>query len=268
MNNTLPAPLDVKLMNLTASVLFVGCAALVLAAGAWWVLRYPGFAIARIVVDGDLVHNNAVTLRANVGPHLAGNFFTVDLRAAREAFEQVPWVRRAQVRREYPGGLRVLLQEHDAVAYWGPDTGSALVNSHGEVFEANVDDVEQEDLPRLSGPVGSAAEVLQMYGVLAPVFKPLGLEVVELELTGRGGWRATLDSDAVVELGGGQAQELVQRTQRFVRTLTQVAAQYGRRVDALESADLRHAGGYALRMRGVTTTSANATGPATAVRRR
>ena len=99
MNNTLPAPLDVKLMNLTASVLFVGCAALVLAAGAWWVLRYPGFAIARIVVDGDLVHNNAVTLRANVGPHLAGNFFTVDLRAAREAFEQVPWVRRAQVRR-------------------------------------------------------------------------------------------------------------------------------------------------------------------------
>lgn len=268
MNNTLPAPLDVKLMNLTASVLFVGCAALVLAAGAWWVLRYPGFSIARIVVDGDLVHNNAVTLRANVGPHLTGNFFTVDLRAAREAFEQVPWVRRAQVQRVYPGSLRVLLQEQDAVAYWGPDTGSALVNSHGEVFEANVDDVEQEDLPRLSGPVGSSSEVLQMYGVLAPVFKPMGLEVQALELTGRGGWRATLDSEAVVELGGGSQQELVERTKRFVRTLTQVAAQYGRRVDALETADLRHAGGYALRMRGVTTMAANAPGSGKPVRRR
>lgn len=268
MNNTLPAPLDVKLMNLTASVLFVGCAALVLAAGAWWAFRYPGFAIARIVVDGDLVHNNAVTLRANVGPHLTGNFFTVDLRAAREAFEQVPWVRRAQVQRVYPGSLRVLLQEQDAVAYWGPDTGSALVNSHGEVFEANVDDVEQEGLPRLAGPVGSSAEVLQMYGVLAPVFKPLGLEVEALELTGRGGWRATLDSEAVVELGGGTEQELVERTKRFVRTLTQVAAQYGRRVDALETADLRHAGGYALRMRGVTTVTANAPGTAKPVRRR
>ena len=85
MTQTLPAPLDVKLMNLTASVLFVGCVLLVLAAGAWWVLRYPGFAIARIVVQGELVHNNAVTLRANVAPHLVGNFFTVDLRAAREA---------------------------------------------------------------------------------------------------------------------------------------------------------------------------------------
>ena len=34
MNQTLPAPLDVKLMNLTASVLFVGCAMAVLAAGS------------------------------------------------------------------------------------------------------------------------------------------------------------------------------------------------------------------------------------------
>ena len=65
MNPTLPVPLDVKLMNLTASVLFVGFVALVLAAGAWWVLRHPGFSIARIVVQGDLTHNNAVTLRDN-----------------------------------------------------------------------------------------------------------------------------------------------------------------------------------------------------------
>lgn len=271
MTNTLPAPLDVKLMNLTASVLFVGCVLLVLAAGAWWVLRYPGFAIARIVVQGELVHNNAVTLRANVAPHLAGNFFTVDLRAARNAFEQVPWVRRAQVQRVFPGSLLVELQEHDAVAYWGPDTGSALVNSQGEVFEANVGDVEQDGLPRLLGPSGSSPEVLQMFGLLQPVFKPLGLEVETLELTGRGGWRATLDSDAVVELGGGTPQEVVQRTQRFTRTLTQVAAQYGRRVDALESADLRHTGGYALRMRGVTTVVTDAAATAAsahAVRRR
>ena len=68
MAHTLPAPLDVKLMNLTASVLVMGCVLLVLAAAAWWVLRYPGFAVARIVVQGDLVHNNAVTLRANVAP--------------------------------------------------------------------------------------------------------------------------------------------------------------------------------------------------------
>lgn len=265
MTQTLPAPLDVKLMNLTASVLFVGFALCALAAGAWWMLRYPGFAIARIVVQGELTHNNPVTLRANVGPHLVGNFFTVDLRAARDAFEQVPWVRRAEVRRVYPASLSVELQEHDAVAYWGAESGSAMVNSQGEVFEANVGDVEQEGLPRLLGPRGTSAQALQMHGLLQPVFQPLGLELEELELTGRGGWRARLDSDAVIELGGGTPQEVVLRTQRFTRTLTQVAAQYGRRVDALESADLRHAGGYALRMRGVTTVIPDAAGAAAGV---
>lgn len=258
MTPTLPAPFDVKLMNWTATALFLGCAVFVLVAGGQWALHHPAFAIGRIVVQGELVHNNAVTLRANVGPHLVGNFFTVDLRAAREAFEQVPWVRRALVRREFPNSLRVDLQEHDAAAFWGAEGGSTLVNSQGEVFEANGDDVEQDDLPRLQGPDGHSLEVLQMYHRLAPALQPLGSGIDALELTGRGGWRATLDSGAVVELGGGSPADVLQRARRFVRTLPRVAQQQGRRVDALESADLRHADGYALRLRGVTTVTAEA----------
>ena len=80
--------------------------------------------------------------------------------------------------------------------------------------------------------------------------KPWGWSWKELELNGRGGWRAKLANNAVVQLGGGDEQELLQRTRRFARTLAQVAAQYQRRVDALESADLRHVGGYALKLRG------------------
>ena len=109
MSYSMSAPLDVKLMNVTATVMFTGFAVLVLALASWWVVRHPAFSIARIVVEGELVHNNAVTLRANVAPHLTGNFFTIDLQKAREVFEQVPWVRQAEVRREYPNSLRVLL---------------------------------------------------------------------------------------------------------------------------------------------------------------
>ena len=258
MTDTLPAPLDVRLMNQTAAVLFMACIVLVLAAGAWWALRHPAFAIGRIVVEGDLVHNNAVTLRANVAPQLVGNFFTIDLRTAREAFEQAPWVRSAQVRRQYPRTLHVVLQEHNAVAHWGPDTGSAMVNSYGEVFEASADDAEDDDLPRLQGPQGQSAQVLQMYGLLQSAFGTLGMPVKALELSGRGGWRATLGGGAVVELGGGAASDVERRAKGFVGTLTQVAAQYGRKPDALESADLRHTGGYAVRLRGVTTVAPGA----------
>lgn len=267
MSATLPSPLDVKLMNLTASVVFVACALLVLAAGTWWVLRHPAFAIGRIVVQGELVHNNAVTLRANVAPHLVGNFFTINLETARTAFEQVPWVRRAQVRREFPRTLHVLLQEHHAVAHWGTEADTTtLINHRGEVFEANAGS-ELDGLPRLGGPVGQSLQVLQMLQHLQPVFAPLGMEVGALELSGRGGWRATLEGGGVLELGGGTPAEVVQRTQRFLRTLTQLTAQYQRRPDALESADLRHDGGYAVRLRGVATVDPAAKGPAAAARR-
>jgi len=249
MRTTLPAPLDVKLMNVTATVLFLGCAALVLAAASWWVVRHPAFSISRIIVEGELVHNNAVTLRANVAPSLMGNFFTIDLGAARQAFEQVPWVREAQVRREYPNSLRVELHEHVAEAFWGPDTGAEMVNSFGEVFEANIG----EGIPRLQGPAHSSQQVLQFYRMLGPALAPVALEIDELQLSDRGSWKARLANGAQIELGGGTVEQVLQRVQRFVRTLAAVTAQYQRKADALESADLRYEDGYALRLNGVST---------------
>ena len=268
MSDSLPVPFDVKLMNMAASALFMLCGVAVLAAGAWWVLRNPAFAIGGIVVQGEVTHNNAVTLRANAAPRLQGNFFTVNLGAEREVFESVPWVRKAVVRREFPNQLRVQLQEHQAVAHWGREDQSTMVNSFGEVFEANVGDVEQDDLPRLYGPAEHAAEVLAMYRRLTPLLAPLDTTLEELWLSSRGGWRGVLDSGATLEFGSGTPEQVEAVTQRFVHTLTQVTSQYGRRVDALESADLRHNEGYALRLRGVTTISAEAAAkPAKPVKR-
>lgn len=258
MSKALPQPVDVKLMNITATVLFAACAVVLVAALGWWALRHPLFAIGGIVVQGDTTHNNAVTLRANVAPRLAGNFFTVNLDQARAAFEAVPWVRQAVVRRQFPNRLRVQLQEHRALAFWGVEPESRLVNSFGEVFEANPGDLEQDDLPRLAGPEGSSEQVLAMYRALQPLFEPLDLAIERLVLTNRGGWTLHLDSGAVVELGRGTAEEVQARTQRFAQTLNQVTSKYGRRPEALVTADLRHQDGYAVRLRGVGTTDVQA----------
>ncbi len=253
MKPQLAMPVDVKLMNATASVLFLGFAVLLMASGVWWALRQPMFAISAITVQGEVSHNNALTLRANIANKVRGNFFTIDLAATKATFETVPWVRQAVVRREFPNHLRVILQEHQAAAYWGPEGESRLLNNYGEVFEANVDEVEREDLPRLNGPAEEAGQVLGMYHVLAPLFQPLDVGLDELDLSNRGGWRVATDGGAVIELGRGSTDDIVQRAQRFIGTITQVAGQYGRTVDAVERVDLRYGEGYALRMRGVST---------------
>ena len=252
MADSIPVPFDVKLMNITATLVFALCALMLLAAGAWWVLRQPFFPLAAIRVDGEVTHNNEVTLRANVAPQLAGNFFTVDLAKARAAFESVPWVRKAVVRREFPNRLRATLTEQVPVAHWGDEAGSKLVNNFGEVFEANVAEVD-DNLPRLEGPPEQAGQVLGMYRVLAPLFQPYDLSIEELVLSGRGGWQVMLDTGATIELGRGQSEEVAARTAQFLKSVTQVASQYGRTLASVEGADLRHGDAYALRLRGVTT---------------
>jgi len=249
----MPLPLDVRLMNFTAHVLVVGGVLIGLGAWAWWVLRHPVFAIQAITVQGEVNRTNAVTFKANVMPRLNGNFFTLDLDAARQAFEAVPWVRSAVVHRDFPNRLRAVLQEHQPMALWGEEGTSTMVNLQGQVFEANVDDVEVEDLPRMKGPEGLSLEVVKMYRYLQPVFQAVDMDIDQLELSPRGSWRVLTKTGAQLELGRGTQAEVGEHLQRFFRTLSQVTARYGRTPTSLAGADLRHKDGYALRLRGVST---------------
>jgi cell division protein FtsQ len=251
MTQTLPAPMDVRLMNIASLLLGLAFFGMLAAIGVGWLVQQNVFRLAAIKVRGDVSHTNAVTLRANVVPRLTGNFFTVDLAGAQSAFQSVPWVRRAVVKREFPNRLSVVLQEHQAIAYWGRDADAQLVNTHGEVFEANPGDVESEGLPLLTGPDGQAAQVLDAYLRLAPLFEKVDAQIEQLELTSRGSWRTRLDDGATLELGHGAMEEIESRVSRFVATLTQVAGKFGK---PLESADLRYSNGYAIKLRGVTTT--------------
>ena len=257
-------PFDVRLLNITASVLFVVAGLIVAVGVVTWLVRQPVFSVRSIRVEGDVTRNSVSTIRANALPQIIGNYFTLDLRQSQQAFQSVPWVRRAAVRRVWPNRLNVSLEEHRAAALWSMEEGSdQLVNTFGEVFQANVGDVEDDALPTLQGPEGSAALVLATYRRLSPVFERLELRLDTLSLSGRGSWHAGFDSGAEIELGRGTEDELVARAERFIGTVSQVIARYQR---PLVSADLRHNEGYALRLKGITTTSQAAAAGATAAR--
>jgi cell division protein FtsQ len=246
-----PLPFDVRLAQVSANVLLSLLALGLLAAAMWWLARLPAFNLRGISVEGDLAHNSLLTMRAAVAPRLTGSFLSLDLQRARDAFESVPWVRHATVRRVWPDRLAVQLEEHRVAALWNPDSGDeGLINTYGEVFEANLGEVEDDPLPKLSGPAGSAARVLAMWRSLVPVMQPLGSPIESLLLTGHDSWRARLGNGVVIELGRGEPDAVVARAARFVRTLPQVTASYQR---PLLAADLRHTDGYAVRLKGVTT---------------
>lgn len=248
-----PTPIDVRLMNALSGALLALLGLAGVGLMLWWLARLPLFAIQGVTVSGDTTHYNAITLRANVIPRLEGTFFSIDLSQARQVFESMPWVRRAVVRRDFPNRLRVELQEHQAVAYWGEEGDARLVNSYGEVFDANLGELERENLPHLKGPKGQSAQVLALYRELNPRFAPLEMTIEALDLNARGAWRLQLDSGTQMQLGSGQTADLVGRVERFLGTVTQVTARYQRRPEQLASVDLRHLDGYAMQLDGVAT---------------
>jgi cell division protein FtsQ len=255
-------PADIRLMNLVARAVFALAALVLVAVVVSWSARAPLFTLRSIVLDGELSRSNLATVRANALPQLAGNFFSFDLNRGRMAFESVPWVRQAVVHRVWPNRLAVTLEEHRAAAFWHGQGGQyrgndRLVNEHGEVFEANLGDVEDEGLVTLAGPEGSARAMLAMWRRLAGTLAPIQARIDTLRLSARGSWHAELDSGAELELGRGSADEVAARTERFARTLGQATQRFATAggTHELLAADLRHADGYALRLRGVSTTT-------------
>jgi len=254
-------PLDIKLMSVVTHALVAVFAALCLGALGLWAVRHPVWSVRAIVVQGEVEHQNAVTFRGQLASQMkssvAGSFLTLDLVQVQRLFEAAPWVRRALVQREFPNRLRVTIEEHQAVAWWGQSGSGQLVNQLGEVFDASPDD--GDDLPELAGPTLQSQQVWALFQTLQAEFTRLGMSVQRLELNERGSWSANLDSGAVIQIGRGTPDELLARTRRFTATLSQLTERYP---SALQSVDLRYPNGYALRMRGVTTVaedSSNAT---------
>ncbi len=255
----MPMPMDVRLMTGVTSVLGWALVAAVLMAGGLWAVRHPVWSIKAIEVHGDLKHQNEVTFRAHMASKLRGSFLTLDLAEVKQVFESVPWVRAAVVERAFPNRIRVTVQEHQAVAWWGQDGSSKLVNRQGEVFEASADDDETDVLPQLAGPDDQAPRVKALFERLKPLFDAVDTTVQRLELTAQGSWRLVLDNAARIELGRGEPSDIEVRVNRYLSTVGQVTQQHGRRVLA---ADLRYPSAYAVRLQGITTVDPSAPKPA------
>lgn len=195
-----------EVLRMISNTLFSICFVLVVYGALLYALHLPVFAIRVVSVSTAPRQVIPAQIEAIVRNELHGNFFTVDLVRTRQAFESIPWVRKVSMRRHFPWGLEISLEEHVALAHWN-DT--KLVSTHGEVFSAETDKL----LPKFNGQPDSAAEVTKMYVVLSEQLAPLKQGIAEISLSPRRSWRLRLNNDMLLELGREQS---TQRLARFV----------------------------------------------------
>lgn len=200
---------------------------------------HPAFAIKRVIVTGEVAHADPAHIASVVQHGLRGTFFTMDLAAARDALQKVPWVRQVSVRRQWPGRLAIAIEEHQALARWND---AALVNVQGEVFDAEYG----EELPDFYGPDGSAAEITARYREFSAQLAALQLGIDTLSRSARGAWEVKLEDGMTIALGREHVGE------RWTRWM-QVSERYRDRIaqgGELAAIDMRYANGFAARIVG------------------
>jgi cell division protein FtsQ len=244
---------DVRLLNAIANTLFGLLVLAIIGSGLWWVMHRPMFTLREVRLEGpestSLRHVNPSTVRATALPRIKGNFFTADLERVRVAFESVPWVRRAAVRREWPNKLIVVIDEHRPLGTWGED--GRLISADGDIFTANLDEAEEDgQLPGFSGPPGSEREVVGRFRDFIQWLAPVQLKPESVQLSGRYAWTVRLSNGMTVELGREQTREtLKNRVERLVRVYPQLVARLPGQV---ERVDMRYPNGLALKAAGLT----------------
>ena len=236
-----------QLLTALADLLMLVAAAALLAAGAVWLVRVPSLPVKQVVFTEPLAHTRRGEIEQVLPSALRGNFFSLDLEAVRVALEQLPWVRKVQVRRVWPATLEIAVEEHRPLARWG-EGYAEMVNSHGEVFAALLPEAEMAGLPLLAGPPGTAREVLARYAEFTAAFAAVKQRPVQLALSPRLAWRVKLDNGMRIEIGREHPKSPVgARLQRFVDVYPSMVANLPVTPAVV---DLRYPNGFAMKLAG------------------
>ena len=198
------------------------------------VVHLPIFHLREVVVEGQLNHVNREQVKLIVAKHLKGNFFTLDLIKARNAFKKLPWARNVSLRRRWSNKLEVVIEEHKALARWD---SIALVNTHGELFYA----ATNNELPVFLGPGDGVIEVASQYMEVSKSLKMADLTIATLALSPRRAWQVTTTNGMVIELG---RVDVAARLDKFVRVYRNTIASINMKEGY---ADLRYPTGFAVR---------------------
>jgi cell division protein FtsQ len=223
----------------------------VIVGAVWWLMTTPLMEIKQVSVkskagETELAFVSDEELNKVVKRAAKGSLLTLNMPSIQSAFEELPWVRSASLRRILPDTLEVQLEEHQPLARWG---SGGLVNTFGEHFNADYD----EKLPTLSGPEGSEAEVAQEYASYIEALKLIGRKPMQVSLSARRAWQIRLDDGAMIELGRNDMQK---RLARYVSVYNKTAGQPG---IFAKYADLRYPNGIAMRIAS-STNNETATG--------
>lgn len=236
--------------------------AMLTAAGlAWMMWKWlPEWPVREVKFKGEFKQVNADDLAkvANAIAKTRRSMLRADLDEVQTAVKQVAWVRNADVRRQLPATLEIVIEEHTPYGHWrdvagtnadvenlsSPSGQTLMVNNFGEVFNVGAAiktaDGKWLEMPVFAGPPGSGRQVLAGFDQFRKQLLTVGRAPKELRLSSRRAWWMKLDNGTTLELGRSDANA---RLARYISAYKQLSALQATNAHI----DLRYQSGLAVR---------------------
>jgi cell division protein FtsQ len=200
--------------------------------------------ISSLEISGPFQRVTALHIEAAISEEIEAGFVGADIDRIQELIVALPWIDQARVGRRWPSQISITVTEQVPAAVWGD---SGLLNTRGELFVNELRHVPAE-LPRLSGPDDSSAEVATRYLAVREQLIPLGLDVRRVHLDARGSWEMTLGNGIEVRLG---RKAVADRTDLFLDVVADIIT--GRAME-IEYVDMRYNNGFTIGWKGGSKT--------------
>ncbi len=198
--------------------------------------HYVAMDVKSVAINSAFNHASRDQVSSVIEPLLDHSFFTLDLRAIKASLEELDWIYRAEVRRQWPSGLVINLQEQRPIARWGDNS---FVSVDGDVFSGNGVLVSAK-LPRLHGPPGTEKTLMNYYLEFNRMLKRNGLALGELVFDQQHVLTAKLNDGVTIFFG---SEGVVEKMQRFLAMHNRALAG---RDKQLNYVDLRYSNGMAV----------------------
>ena len=196
--------------------------------------------IEAVVINTSLQNVAKQDVRDVAAKYVRGGFFTVDLTNFEYDMEQIPWVYKANIKRQWPGKLVITIREQLPRFRW---TGQSLLNEEAVPFLVNNFDAYQA-LPKLSGRAGRETYLVRLYDQYNERFKRLGSPIASIEEDARYDKVITLLNGISINVGREQTSKQIERCLQSFSEFTENERA------AIAAIDLRHSNGFAVRWNG------------------
>lgn len=173
------------------------------------------FPITAVSVQGEYSKIGELKVKQLVAPEAAKGFFGVDLESIQKQLQELPWVESVSVSRIWPGKLFIQIKQKEPIALWNK---SGLILSNGKIFYPMQDTVPA-NLPKFNGPMSEKRTILSNFTKMNELLKPIGLNVIQIDLSSKLEWQITLNNNMIVLLGN---DDVIPRLIRFIKVYAQV----------------------------------------------